>query len=60
VELSLSRYYPLQFWRTEQLREHAQGAALISPAPEVLETLRQSGLSVENRLSKPVSVLYVH
>jgi hypothetical protein len=60
VELLLSQYYPLQFWRAEQLRRHASETALIRPAPEVLQMLTQSGLAVENRLSKPVSVLYVH
>ena len=30
----LSRFYPLKFWRTEDLRDHAHEVALIRPAPD--------------------------
>ncbi len=57
VELILSRYYPLQFWQTEQLREHAPQTALIKPTSDVLESAKQAGLDVEVRFSQPLKVL---
>ena len=59
VELILSQYYPLQFWQTDQLREHAQETALIKPTPDVLESMKQAGFDVEIRFSQPVKVVYL-
>ena len=59
VEQILSHYYPLQFWRTGQLREHAQQAALIKPAPDVLQAMEQAGFDAKVRFSQPVKVVYL-
>ena len=59
VELLLSQYYPLQFWQSDQLSEHARQTALIKPGSEVLDTMRQAGFDIETRLSKPVQVVYL-
>jgi Dolichyl-phosphate-mannose-protein mannosyltransferase len=59
VEVLLSQYYPLQFWRLDQLRGHAQETALIKPTPEVLDAMKQAGLKEEVRFSQPVRVVYL-
>jgi len=59
VELILSHYYPLQFWQTGQLREHAQQTALIKPTPDVLDVMKQAGFDPETRFSTPVKVVYL-
>lgn len=59
VEVVLSHYYPLQFWRTEQIREHAQETALIQPSAEVLNAVKQAGLDVAVRFSQPIRVAYL-
>ncbi|MGC2112232.1 MAG: glycosyltransferase family 39 protein [Candidatus Korobacteraceae bacterium] len=59
VELLLSQYYPLKFWRMDQLRDHANEAALIKPAPELVDNLRRDEFDVSTRLSKPISVMYL-
>ena len=59
VELLLSNYYPLRFWQSSQLREHAQATALIKPAPDLLDAMKRAGFEVETRFSKPVQVVYL-
>ncbi len=60
LELNLSQYYPMQFWRVDELRQHAAEAALIEPPPDVLSEVKQAGYSVEMRFSKPLTVAYLH
>jgi len=55
----LSHYYPLQFWQTSQLQEHAQQVALIKPTPDVLQIMEQAGLDTKVRFSQPVRVVYL-
>ena len=60
LELNLSQYYPMQFWRIDDLRKHAADAALIEPGSEILNEMKQAGFSVEMRFSKPLAVVYLH
>ncbi len=41
------------------LEKHAAETALIDPTPETLEALKQAGVQVEVRFSKPLQVVYV-
>jgi hypothetical protein len=50
----------MQFWRIEDLRNHAAEAALIEPPPDILSQVKQAGFKVEMRFSKPPSVAYLH
>jgi hypothetical protein len=60
LELNLSQYYPMQFWRIDDLRNHAGEAALIEPPPDILNEVKQAGFNVEMRFSKPLTVAYLH
>jgi len=55
----LAQYYPLHFWKLDDLKKHAGETALIEPPPEVLDILKQAGLQVEVRFSKPLEVVYL-
>ncbi|MGC2112245.1 MAG: glycosyltransferase family 39 protein [Candidatus Korobacteraceae bacterium] len=59
VQVNLSHYSPLRFWKLDDLRRHAGETALIDPAPETLQALRQAGLQVSVRYSKPLEVVYL-
>jgi mannosyltransferase len=59
VQINMSHYSPLQFWQLDDLRKHARETALIDPAPETVEALRQAGVQVEVRYSKPMEVGYL-
>ena len=59
LEISLSKYYPLQFWRIDDLRSHAAEAALIEPTRDTLKQVKEAGLGVEPRFSKPLAVAYL-
>jgi len=54
-----ARYYPLHFWKLDDLRNHARETALIEPPPEVLEVLRQAGIQFDTRFSRPLEVVYL-
>ncbi len=60
LELNLSQYYPMQFWRIDELRQHAADAALIEPPSDVLSDVKQAGFGVELRFSKPLTIAYLH
>jgi uncharacterized membrane protein len=60
LEVGLSKYYPLQFWRIDDLRNHAAEAALIVPTPDTLNAVKKAGLGVETRFSTPLAVAYLH
>ena len=57
--LNLAPYYPLQFWKLDDLKQHARETALISPAPETLDALGQAGFKVVVRFSEPLKVVYL-
>ena len=59
VQVNLSQYSPLRFWNFEDLRRHARQTALVDPAPETLQAIRQAGLQVDVRDSKPVEIVYL-
>lgn len=59
VQVNLSQYSPLRFWNFEDLRRHAGQTALVDPAPETLQAIRQAGLQVDVRNSKPVEIVYL-
>ena len=59
VQENLGQYSPMQFWTLDDLKRHAAETALIDPTPEALEALKQAGVQVEVRFSKPLQVVYV-
>ncbi len=59
VQMNMSHYSSLQFWQPKDLGNHAGETALIDPAPETVEALRQAGVQVEVRYSKPMEVVYL-
>jgi hypothetical protein len=59
VQVNLARYSSLQFWKLGDLKAHARETALIDPAPETLEAMRQAGFRVVVRFSKPLEVVYL-
>jgi mannosyltransferase len=60
LEMNLSQYYPMRFWRIDELRQHAAEVALIEPPADILNEVKQAGFSVEKRFSKPLAVAYLH
>ena len=60
IQRNSSQYSPLQFWRLDDLKQHAAETALIDPAPETLEALQRAGFQVTVRsYSKPLEVVYL-
>ena len=59
VQENLSQFSPLQFWRLDDLKTHAQETALVDPSPETLEAIRQAGFQVAVRFPKPLEVVYL-
>jgi hypothetical protein len=59
VQVNLGQYSPLQVWKLDDLRKHAAETALVDPTPETLEALKQAGVQVEVRFSKPLQVVYL-
>ena len=59
VQENLGQYSPMQFWKLDDLKKHAAEIALIDPTPETLEALKQAGVQVEVRFSKPLQVVYL-
>ena len=59
LALGLARYYPLQLWELDNLRQHVGEAALIMPDRETLDELKAAGFEVETRFSKPLEVVYL-
>ena len=59
VQQNLGQYSPMQFWTLDDLKKHAAETALIDPTPEALEALKQAGVQVEVRYSKPLQVVYL-
>lgn len=60
LEVNLSPYYPLHFWDSNDLREHAHDTALIDPSPAVMDALKQAGFTPVIRYSTPLTVVYLH
>ncbi len=58
-ELNLAQYYPLQFWKLDELKEHAREAALIDPRAETIAAMREAGFQVELRYAEPIWVVYL-
>jgi hypothetical protein len=59
VQVNLSQYSPLRFWRLDDLKQHAQETALVDPSPTTLEAIRRAGLQVVVRYSKPLELVYL-
>jgi len=57
--LILTQYYPLHFWKLDDLKKHARETALIEPSLYVLGAMTQAGFKVESRFSKPLEVVYL-
>lgn len=60
LEVGLSKYDPLQFWKIDDLKNHAAEVALIEPTRDTLNDVRAAGLVVEARFSQPLAVAYLH
>jgi hypothetical protein len=59
LESALARYYPLQFWRLEDLKSHALDSALIDPSPNLPDALKQAGFQTRVRFGRPLEVVYL-
>ena len=59
VVFNLAQYYPLHFWKVDDLKKHASETALILPSMETLDAMRQAGFKIEVRFSKPLLVVYL-
>lgn len=59
LEVNLSRYYPMQFWTVDDLRQHEAESALIEPDDNALKDLREARIHLARRFSAPIQVDYV-
>ncbi len=59
VQANLSHYSPMRLWKLDDVKQHAGETALIDPAPETVEALRQAGVQVDVRSSGPIEVVYL-
>jgi hypothetical protein len=59
VQVNLSYFSPMTFWRLDDVKRHADDTALIDPSPETLRALNQAGVRVSVRFSKPMEVVYL-
>jgi uncharacterized membrane protein len=59
LEVGLSHYYPLQFWRIDDLKNHAADVALVEPTRETLNQVRDAGLTPVVQSSKTLAVAYL-
>src|SRR5271157_2609615 len=59
LALNLASYHPLQFWKIDNLKQHARETALIQPTRNTLETLEQAGFKFETRFDNPREVVYL-
>src|SRR5271157_103118 len=57
--LNLAQYYPVRFWRLDDLKTHARDTALIAPTPATLDAMKLAGFTTEVRFSKPLEVVYL-
>jgi hypothetical protein len=56
---NLAQYFPLHYWELDDLKRHARETALIMPAPQTLDAMRQAGFEIEVRFSEPMEVVYL-
>ena len=57
--MSLSQYYPMQFWQMDDISRHAPQVALIEPTPDVLQALTKAGVKIEMHSAKGLKVAYL-
>ncbi|MEP6716667.1 MAG: glycosyltransferase family 39 protein [Terriglobia bacterium] len=54
-----SEYYPsLKTWSLDDLKKHARETAVVSFKPDVIEALKNEGLSAQTRFDRPFRVTY--
>jgi hypothetical protein len=58
VQVNLSHYSPMQLWTLDDVISYAAETALIDPPPEAVEALKQAGVPVTVKYSKPLEVVY--
>jgi len=59
LAVNLAPYYPMQFWKLDDLKQHARETALIWPAQGTLDAMEQAGFKVERRFFGPIEVTYL-
>lgn len=57
VQVNLSHYSPLRFWKLDDLRRHARETVLVDPSPNTLDAIRLAGLQVVVRYPKPLEIV---
>jgi 4-amino-4-deoxy-L-arabinose transferase-like glycosyltransferase len=56
---SVKQYFGTQFWELDDLRKQARDTALIDPAPETVEAMKEAGFQAVVRFSEPMKVVYL-
>jgi len=57
---TLGLYYPMHFWKLEDLKQHAPEVALIMPTSHIVGAVRQAGMQVDTRTSGALDFDYLH
>ena len=55
---TVSKYYPMQRWALDEIKEHAREAVFVDPMPESLEVLQQFGIRTVIHKSDPLYIAY--
>ena len=53
-----SKYYPMQRWALDEVKQHAHEAVFVDPKPESLEALQQFGFRTVIHKSDPLYLVY--
>jgi uncharacterized membrane protein len=59
VLFNLDKYYPMQFWTLDDLKERARDTMLIGPTPNTLKAMEEAGFELEVSVSEPWKVAYL-
>jgi hypothetical protein len=57
-EPGVSKYYPMQRWALDEIKQHAREAVFVDPKPESLEVLQQFGIRTVVHKSDPLYIFY--
>jgi hypothetical protein len=59
IQVNLAQYSPLRLWRIDDLKQHARETALINPAPETVQAMREAGFRTSVQSPKPVEIVFL-
>ena len=54
----VSKYYPMQFWALDEIKQHAREVVFVDPKLESLEALQQFGIRTVVHKSDPLFIFY--